>query len=790
MWKSSCPRHNHRLTISPPGRWAGILVLLLVLTAGCFAQEQILVKVVMNTVDEGECFMRLTEDGDVLFPADALRQLGISDVGKLAADAQGAVSLRSLSPDIDFTVEEGSAAILLTVNPSLLPIRKMDFAVKPRSDVLYPEESSLFLNYSLDFMSAGTVFDMPVELCSRIGRVLFLSGARFAAAASASIIRNLTSAIIDDRSTRIRISLGDFVAGSGGLSLGSAGIFGGVSVTKNFSLDPFYVKEPDIVVRDLLSTPSTVKVLLNDMRSGSEMKSSPGALELAHLPLLPGANSVALVVTDADGHVRKIEIPYYRSTQLLAPGVEEYSYSAGFRRLDVGSESFSYGTPAFLGFHKAGIFNWLTGGLRAEGDGNLLNGGPTAAFTLGLLGEINSTFALSCSDGITGYAGEVDYSYLSTRFGVRVSGKYLSSSYSTLSLTPDADKPQWEGSVSLAFNTALTGSFSAGASYTRMWGGSERETLTLSYARPLGENLQLTAILAGIVEEGTLQYQGSVGVRILIGEALCGLSYGSDGTSGGVSADIQKSVSRGTGVGYSGSVQEARDGAQQMTFDGSASLTYNGRYGTCSAAATYRHDESSIGMELNAKGSLVLIDNSLQLSRSITDSFALVKVEGVPGLRVKYSNQYVGVTDRAGRAIVPGLTSYNENEVSIERADIPMSFTSGVTRVFVSPPYRGGGVVSFTVTRLQALTGKLFIVKDGARTPAAFAGLEVTVGPEVISSVVGIDGAFYLENIPAGTYRARLLMEDRVVAFNLVVPQGEESLVDLGEIDCPAPVGK
>jgi outer membrane usher protein len=98
--------------------------------------------------------------------------------------------------------------------------------------------------------------------------------------------------------------------------------------------------------------------------------------------------------------------------------------------------------------------------------------------------------------------------------------------------------------------------------------------------------------------------------------------------------------------------------------------------------------------------------------------------------------------------------------------------------------------VSFTVTRLQALTGKLFIVKDGARTPATFAGLEVNVGPEVISSVVGMDGAFYLENIPAGTYRARLLMEDRVVAFNLVVPQGEESLVDLGEIDCPAPVGK
>jgi outer membrane usher protein len=493
------------------------------------------------------------------------------------------------------------------------------------------------------------------------------------------------------------------------------------------------------------------------------------------------------VVTDADGQVTKVQIPYYRSTQLLAPGVDEYSYSAGFSRVGLGAESFSYGQPAFLGFHKVGIFNWLTGGLRAELGENLLNAGPTAAFTLGLLGEISGAFAVSVSGGTFGYAGEADYSYLSKWFGVSVSAKYLSREYSTLFLSPDADKTQWEGSASLAFNTALTGSFSAGASYARLWDGADRETVTISYARPLGENLQLTAILSGIVQEGAVQYQGSVGARILIGEALSGVSYRTDTMSSGVSADIQKSAPRGTGWGYTGNVREARDGTGQLTFDGSASITYNGLHGVYSGSAEYLHDQSQIEAELNGKGSLVLIDNSLQLTQPVTDSFALVKVEGVPGVRVKYANQYVGITDRTGRAIVPGLASYNENEVSIEPADIPMSFTSDVTRVFVSPPYRGGGVVTFKVTMLHALIGKLYIVKNGARSPAAFAGLEVTVGSTVISSMTGMDGAFYLENIPPGTYRARLLLENRELAFNLAAPQGLEPIVDLGQIDCLEP---
>ena len=760
-----------------------IIIVFLLAGCGAFAQEKILLRVVLNGVDKGEHFLQMTSDGDVLFPAEDLRQLGIHESGKGTTSDRGSLSLKSLSPDVAFTVEEGTATIFLTVNPALLPTQAVDYAVKSRADVLYPNDSSLFLNYSMDFIGGEALLDLPLELGARTGQVLFLSGARVMAGSNGNVVRNMTSVIIDDRSTEVRSILGDFVAGSGGLGIGSGGIFGGVSVSKNFTLDPFYVKTPDIVIRDLLPTSSTVQMYLNDMRSGSEMQLSPGVLELAHLPLLPGANTVALVVTDANGHVTRVEIPYYRTTQLLAPGVDEYSYSAGFARLDLGAESFSYGQPAFLGFHRAGITDWLTGGLRAEAGGSLVNCGPTAAIALGPLGEINNAFAMSTSNGILGYAAETDYSYLSKRFGASFSIKYLSDSYGTLATA--AEKPQWEGSVSLGFYGSRTGSLSAGASYVLMQDGSDKETLAVSFSRQLGQDLQLTAILSGVDQMGTFQYEGSIGIRMLIGDALGGFSYQADTVSKGASVDIQKNVPRGTGLGYSGSFQEAQDGQGALLIDGNASLTYSGLHGIYLASAWYRHGQNAMDGELDAKGSLLLIDNTLQASQPITDSFALVRVDGIPGVRVKYSNQYVGVTDATGRAVVPGLASYNENEVSIETADLPMSFKTDTTRTYVSPSYRGGAVVRFTVTRFQALTGKLFLVKDGVRTPAAFAGLEVTIGADVNSSIVGIDGTFYLENVPPGKYHARLLLEGGEVPFDLVVPQGTQTVVDLGDIDCP-----
>jgi outer membrane usher protein len=149
----------------------------------------------------------------------------------------------------------------------------------------------------------------------------------------------------------------------------------------------------------------------------------------------------------------------------------------------------------------------------------------------------------------------------------------------------------------------------------------------------------------------------------------------------------------------------------------------------------------------------------------------------------------VGVTDRSGKLVVPGLVSYNENQLAIEPADVPLNYSTPVTERYVSPPYRGGAVVRFEAKKFQAVTGRLFFVEGGVRTPAEYAGLQVTVDGATVESVVGQGGEFYLENLPEGSYAARVLLDKREASFTLVVPRSAQALVDLGDIDCPVQEG-
>ena len=71
---------------------------------------------------------------------------------------------------------------------------------------------------------------------------------------------------------------------------------------------------------------------------------------------------------------------------------------------------------------------------------------------------------------------------------------------------------------------------------------------------------------------------------------------------------------------------------------------------------------------------------------------------------------------------------------------------------YVSPPYRGGSVVRFGVTRIQAFEGRIFLVVRGERKPAESAELEVKVDGEIKESVIGKRGEFYLENLKPGKF--------------------------------------
>ncbi len=95
------------------------------------------------------------------------------------------------------------------------------------------------------------------------------------------------------------------------------------------------------------------------------------------------------------------------------------------------------------------------------------------------------------------------------------------------------------------------------------------------------------------------------------------------------------------------------------------------------------------------------------------DALGTSRVGGLQGVKVSSSNQESGVTNKKGEIFVTGLTSYYDNFVAIDEQNIPVNYDISVLSKYVTTPLRGGGVVKFNVTRLQAFTGRFIVVKKG-----------------------------------------------------------------------------
>ena len=62
---------------------------------------------------------------------------------------------------------------------------------------------------------------------------------------------------------------------------------------------------------------------------------------------------------------------------------------------------------------------------------------------------------------------------------------------------------------------------------------------------------------------------------------------------------------------------------------------------------------------LSAAGGIVYVGGRVGFSRPVTDSFGLVRVDRLEGVRVSLNNQEIGRTDASGEVFLPNLGSYS-----------------------------------------------------------------------------------------------------------------------------------
>lgn len=747
--------------------------------AGSERQQPAVLDLVINKVPHGEIVVHIGE-GEIWCDVAALERAGLRG---FAGDRETRgnrvlVGLRSLAPAVRFELDETALELRLTVAPALFGQTERNILSERPPGIEQQHVPSAFLNYGASLATSGSNAATIEGGVSARGALL--TSTAFSDLAG-RFLRGQTSVTVDDQQRMNRLIVGDTVAATG--ALGGSVQLAGVSVSRDYSLDPYFVRYPTIGLSGAVMTPSRVEVYVNDQLVRVEQL-PPGVYQLNQLPLPVGTANTRVVVRDAFGGQQEFDSSYYISAGVLARGLHQFAYSAGVERLRPFEASWEYGRAAVLGLHRYGVTDSVTAGGRFEWRNDLASGGPSVTTRIGHFGEVETIAAASRTGGRTGYAGSIAYEYSARAGGVAVAVRHMSPEYATFTTLAMIERPRLD--VAASVTTRVTSRASLGASwqarsYYRGAPDARRGavTTTIGVGRRISVFLSATRSLV----EARWDTGGFAGLGVALGpRQSVNLSSEHDRGLTRTTVDAQRALPYGPGYGYRVQSSAAHGAAADLDAELRAQSSF-GRYTLRQLVVNGQADTS-----VDLSGGLIAIGGGVHAVRPVEDGFALIRVPGVAGVRTYVSHQEVGRTDRNGNLVVPGLLAYYGNHVSIADSDIPADREVQKNETLIAPPYRGGALALFPALRPWRVSGRIVMMRGTSVVVPANGMLQVATGAGWLESDLGSDGAYYLEGVAPGDYRARVTLGADTCDFTLHVPRSDAPVIRGGVATCSAMV--
>jgi outer membrane usher protein len=727
----------------------------------------------LNGAPRGEAVV-LLEGEDAWLLIDDLHRYGVQSFEgtRRRDDGKEWVSLRTLSPQLRYFVDERALALELTVGPALLPADRLDIGYQRPPGTLMGDATNAFVNYAAQVDLRKQVSGYG-EAGVSSGPALLSSG--FAVTPPGVPVRGMTAFTYDFLSRLEKLVVGDAVISSTGI--GSTGVVGGVTWGRDFALDPYLIVAPRPALTAFAPTPSTLEVWVN----GTMVRQQPvpaGTLDLTNIPVVTGAGQVRTVLRDAYGREQTFDLRSNFAPALLAPGLTDFGYTAGFVRNQLDAASFSYGRPVLLGRHRVGLDEVVTVGGRAEASLDRFLAGPS--ITMGtLFGQVDLEVVGSVAQGLPGGAAALGWSWMGRGWSSGLRLRTQTPAFATAILDPWQDRSLGDfmafGSISPVARLGL-GIDLTGARW-RDVGDSASATLRADLA--LGMGLTLLASVTQTVGGPTPGTSGMFTLSWSIGDRTTAQASALTSATGPAAlAAVARTLPVGSGYGYRVEGEAGAVGSR-----GSGLFQYQTGFGRYEAQVDqYGTDTQGI---VRAAGGIVIAGDRIFATRPVEEAYALLRV-GVPGVTAYLENQEVGVTDDHGDVLVPSLLARYANRVSIRAADIPMEYEVGKVEQLVAPSRRGGMVVRFDVTPIRAVVGRLRIDGDAARAPGGGELVVVQDGAELRAATTS-DGRFFLEGARPGAYAAEVSWRGGTCRARLVVPE-RPGVQDLGDMNCdPSP---
>lgn len=748
------------------------------------AAADAIVPVQVNLEPKGDYVVLLTQADEVLLREEDARALGLPDAGapRIVRAGRRYLSLGTM-PGVRFSFDRDTLALSIRVDPGALGRRQaIDLGPQRAANVRRPPPAGAFFNYNV-VQSGGSATPSALEgageLGARLGDFLVTSDGyafRDPGTGRTRAARLSTTVARDDRETLQRLALGDFISVPT-TNLGSSLRLGGLSFSRRFGIDPYYVRFPGQLVSGTATLPSEVLVYSNGVLIRRD-RVSPGAFELQNIVNVPGLHVTEVVVRDVLGNEQRIVDPFYFTESLLRPGLDEYSFDAGLERRQFGLRSSAYGGLGYSMFYRRGVQGGLTLGAYAEGLERRRNFGPSVTAGLGALGVVSGALGLSAAPAGSGSALSLQHSFQSTRAASSLALRAEDRGF--VRALPDPLGPRrYDLSAALSYAVTPASGVSFGLTSSAYWQGPSARSASLGYRMRATRDLYLAAILrrtSGALAATELQFTATWSLELGGQRALASGQLTSGGGRTSQLAQLSGGNPDSEGLVYRVNLEQRRQpDSTQRTLN--PLFQYNFPHAIVRAESFHTSPGGTERTQLGVQGGIATIEGHWALTRPVTDSFAIVKVDALPGIRVYANNQLIGRTGGSGTLFVPRLASYFENPVAIEDKDLPLNAIVPEVRTIVSPALRSGMLIDFQARFVSAISARL--LRDGKPLQDARGSVSLPDGERELRT--GRDGRFYLEDVPPGRHSGAAGAACR---FVLQVPSTQEVVNDLGEVSC------
>jgi outer membrane usher protein len=679
--------------------------------------------------------------------------------------------LRDLGFRVPFSRASGPGALIsLSDLPGVtwrLDIRKLELYVTASDDSLVPtvlqpgEErkgaerrrviesgTGLTLNYdsvgTFSTSEAGAATSLDLRGFSPWGVLssewLTYAGNNSGGAFPNKALRLDTAYTFADVNSLRRYSLGDFI--TGGLSWTRPIHLEGAQIRSDFSMRPDLVTFPLPSVAGSAAVPSTVSVLTDGNLVVSNQV-APGPFEIPQLPVISGAGTISMTVTNALGQQVTVSQPFYASAALLAPGLQTFAAQSGLVRRNWGSARSNYGKIAGTAMYRRGLTSKFTLEGGVEGTPGTFMAGGGGVIQVGNLGIVNFSAAASGGSGQPDAQFSAGAQRIGRKFSIGASATIAGRNYRDIA-TMNGEGVLRKQITAFA-SVSLKRYGSAGIAY----GGIDQDGVTalIQPSDSLGDHSHVVSA------SYSLQFRRC---------SIFASEYKSlSGTTGGSGFQVGLNIPfrRRSSV----NVSATSDGSGQILVQQSAAEVGDWGYlGYISAGNSEREfgevqfkspvglftagiDRSSgqTTMRVESQGAISFVDRGVFPSNTIYDSFGVVDTSPVAHVHVLQENRNVGKTNSAGRLLVPDMRSFDLNRIAIVATDIPADAIINTASGEIRPQDRSGVVVKFPVKFSRGALVRLVDERDIPIPLGSVATLQATAAV----FPVGYDGEVYVENL-------------------------------------------